>query len=416
MIKEIVSTKEKKTSLTVTNSEISAVLRSNTQKTGIRIYDNGCLGIAGAIGAYNEDELTKNAKHMLKFKLPYDCAVTSDMQRCVDLTGKLDMTDEQFADTSGKVLEALCEKFPKFMFSHKLNMVETEDSLRNETGTALIQKDKYVELLLLFKHKESNSLMDGFGAVVCRYMDFDVIMKEMSWQCQVYEEKVDFSEENEKIPVVLFGTQHEFLMKFLTDLEGNEFGNGASLFSGKTGERLFNDKFSLIVDRNADMSFSRFFDGEGTVLSGDRFTLIENGVLKAPFTDKRIAGKYGFPTTGSASLVFDSAPAATSASIVPACGDKTLKELLDGRKAIIAVAASGGDFTPQGEYASPIQAAYMFDGENYLGRLPQLSMSSNIYDMFGKDYIGTAPYGSYAGNPFSYLVVDMNVRKIDTWL
>ena len=30
----------------------------------------------------------------------------------------------------------------------------------------------------------------------------------------------------------------------------------------------------------------------------------------------------------------------------------------------------------------------IFDGENFIGRLPQINISSHLYDMFGKDYIG----------------------------
>jgi hypothetical protein len=29
-----------------------------------------------------------------------------------------------------------------------------------------------------------------------------------------------------------------------------------------------------------------------------------------------------------------------------------------------------------------------FDGEKFMGRLPQINISSHLYDMFGKDYIG----------------------------
>ena len=416
MTKETVCITEKKTELTVTNSKISAVMRSNIQKTGIRLYDDGCLGIAGAIGAYNEDELIKNAGHMLKFKLPYEGRPTTGVRRSLDLSGKLTVTDKEFVEFSGNLMGALEARYPEFIFSHKLSLVETQESLMSDAGTELMQKDKHVEFILILKQRDSKNFEDGFSAVVSKEMDFDVIIKELSWICEAYEKKADFSEANEKIPVVLLGDHQEFLGKFITDLEGNEFGSGASLFSGKTGEKLFDDKFSLIINRDADGTFNRFYDGEGTVLPQDRFALIENGVLKAPYTTKRIALRYDLPLTGSASLIYDSVPAASEQGIAVARSDKTLKELLGGRKAIYAVAAAGGDFTQQGEYASPIQTAYLYDGENYLGRLPQLSMSSNVNDMFGKDFIGASSDGSYPRCPVSYLAIEMNVRKIDSWM
>jgi len=297
-----------------------------------------------------------------------------------------------------------------------MDIIEEETVLSNDSGTQMSQKDKYAAFQLMIKHKDSKSLADGFGGVIDRELDFDTVVKELSWLCDAYEKKADFNEETERIPVVLFGDHQEFTMKFLTDLEGNTFGCGASLFSGKTDELLFNENFSLIVNRDAEKRYSNFFDGEGTVRHQDRFALIENGVLKSPYTTKRIANQYGFTLTGSASMGYDSTPSATAEGIIVARSDKTLKELLGGRKAIYASMASGGDFTPQGEYASPIQVAYMYDGENYLGRLPQLSMSSHVNDMFGKDFIGASYHGSYHGSPWSYLVMEMNVRKIDGWL
>ena len=418
MIKEKVCINEKKTSLSVTNSKISAVLKSNIQKTGIRLYDEGCLGIAGAIGAYNEDELTKNAKQMLKFKLPYEGKPTTDTKRDLDLSDELSVSNEEFVEFSEKMLDTLRTKNPGFMYSHKIELQETETILCNDAGTQLLQKDKYLAFMLLIKNRESLSMMDGWGIYIARDMNFDTVYNELSWLCNEYDSKADFSEKNEKIPVVIVGFSgyQEFLMKFMSDLEGNEFGSGASLFSGKTGEKLFNDKFSLLVNRDAKKHYVDFFDGEGTVLPKNRFALIENGILKSPFTTKRSANKYDFNLTGSASMGYDSTPAATAACMSVAQSDMTIKELLAGRKAIYVVTASGGDFTPQGEYASPIQGAYLFDGENYLGRLPQLSMSSNVNDMFGKDFIGASSDGNYPGCPWNYLAIDMNVRKIDGWL
>lgn len=61
---------------------------------------------------------------------------------------------------------------------------------------------------------------------------------------------------------------------------------------------------------------------------------------------------------------------------------------MGGKKAIFVLMAEGGDFTPEGKFASPVQLSFLFDGEKFMGRLPQINISSHLYDMFGKDYIG----------------------------
>ena len=416
MIKEVVCIKEKKIDLTVINSRVSAILRSNTAKTGIRLYDGSCIGIAGAIGAYKDEELTASANQMLDFKLPYPAKPTEGVKRTLDLSTKFGIKDDEFVKMSSDILDALSKKFPNFMFSNKIFLSETETSLKNDLGTDLVQKDKYVTFVLLTKHRDSTNMIDDLAVYVNREMECEAVLKELSKKCECYEELADFNEEGEKVPVVLLGDHNEFLITFMSDMRGDVFAVGASLFSGKLGEKLFSDKFSLIVNRNAEKSFSTFFDGEGVVLPDDKFVLIENGVLKAPYASKKMAEQYNLQETGSASLEYDSVPDASPMSLRIAKSDKTIKELLGGRKAIFVSMANGGDFTPQGEYASPIQRAYFFDGENFLGRLPQLSMSSNVYDMFGKDFIGVSSDGNYLGSPYSYLVCEMNVQKTDGWI
>jgi len=414
MIKETVSLNNKRLSLTVTNNKISAVLRSNTTKSGIRLYDNDCLGIASAIGAYDDNELTNRAKHMLNFKLPYPCAPERDKQMSLTLSDILTATEDEFVDMAERVLAVLSEKFPKFAYTGRFGLFETCDSLVNDQGLSLVQKDRMTQFSLRYKHKDSKNLMDGGGLFLARKLCFDTILEQMTDTCAAYDEKVDFSEQGEMIPVVT--TSHwSYLIKFMKDLDADTFANNASMFSGKTGQKLFGDDFNLINNMCAKSTFGRFFDGEGITHPNNTYHYIENGVLKSPLTTKRTAKQYDLPISGSAGLTYDSAPD-TSWQMAAARGGKTLKELLAGRKAILAISAGGGDYTPQGEFASPIQTAYMFDGEKLLGRLPQLSMSSHINDMFGKDFIGVSKDGPFEGSHESYMVLNMNVKKIDGWM
>jgi PmbA protein len=73
-----------------------------------------------------------------------------------------------------------------------------------------------------------------------------------------------------------------------------------------------------------------------------------------------------------------------------AYSSRTLKELLGGEVAVLAKITSGGDYTNNGDFATPVQDAYLTDGERILGRLPELNISGNLYEMFGSDYIGVS--------------------------
>ena len=159
-----------------------------------------------------------------------------------------------------------------------------------------------------------------------------------------------------------------------------------------------------------------FFDAEGTVNDDHRCTLIRGGVLVAVRTDKKNAAKYGLPLTGSARGEYDSVPTLGSPpsdlpSLQIASTGKTMKELLDGRKGFLVWIASGGDFAPDGHFETPVQLAYLFDGEKLLGRLPELSISSHLYDMLGQDFIGVSSDSLTSLSKLDVIAMNMKVRR-----
>jgi len=86
--------------------------------------------------------------------------------------------------------------------------------------------------------------------------------------------------------------------------------------------------------------------------------------------------------------------------------------MLNGKPGIYVVMAFGGDYTPEGDFATPIQLAYLHDGEKFIGRLPEMQVKSNIYDMFGKSYIGTSSDTLHPYTLSKSIVFDMKCLKM----
>ena len=135
-----------------------------------------------------------------------------------------------------------------------------------------------------------------------------------------------------------------------------------------------------------------FWDAEGTVQKNDKLTYIKNGKILRGYADKRIAKKYKVKCTGSASQDWNDIPKNGWVNMKIKTLKKTPKEILNGRLAIVPLLYSGGGFKENGEYAMPVQSSYLTDGEKILGRLPPFTMKSNMFDIFGKDFIGVSKY------------------------
>ncbi|NLO97754.1 MAG: peptidase U62, partial [Peptococcaceae bacterium] len=114
------------------------------------------------------------------------------------------------------------------------------------------------------------------------------------------------------------------------------------------------------------------------------------GVILKPYTDKKRAQDFAFEATGSAGGGYDDVPSLgySDLSILPS--EKTLQEILQGEYGIMVIMASGGDYTPEGNFATPVQMSYLTDGKRLLGRLPELNISGNLYEIFGNDFLGVS--------------------------
>jgi PmbA protein len=283
-----------------------------------------------------------------------------------------------------KLLDILQKEYPQFLLSNKMSLTETEVMLTNDAGLQYVNYDKTIDAGLLVKHKDSVNVMDSFIMYISRDYNFDEMLREARSSLDGY--LINSSLSKGRMPIIL--QQEAVLGKFTESLNGETIGTGISLFQDKMNTNIFHEDFILCQDRSDGLYHVPFFDMEGTVSEGDRVALIEKGMIKYAFTDKKMSRLFSLPLTGAAGGQYDDVPSLSSPSLNVLYGSRTLKELLGGETAVLAKITSGGDYTNSGDFATPIQDAYLTDGERILGRLPELSISGNLYNMFGKDFVG----------------------------
>lgn len=131
-----------------------------------------------------------------------------------------------------------------------------------------------------------------------------------------------------------------------------------------------------------------------------------------PYTDKKTAKKYNLDLTGAATSEYDGVPTLGIPELKIKESEKTAKELLGGEMGIFVLMASGGDFTPEGNFGTPVQLAFLFDGEKFVGRLPELNVSSNVFDMFGNSFRGVSKNTISPVLNSRFLIMDMKVSEI----
>lgn len=369
--------------LNVTGGKIDS-FREKEETTGtVRAYENGCIGVAGCLGEPEEASLTAKAKEALSLGIPYPCKLEGALEQA-DLREAEILPIPEFIPTMQSFLNQLGERCPRFAFSNKIGLRYQRCEYRNSLGRRLASAGWNMSVNLTIQNRGSGSLFDTYLEWKGNKFDAEDILSRFQEQYDAFYVPADLKPG--RYPVLmgssdLFGT---FLQRFICEL----YAAGASLLSGKLGQKIFSDKLSLRADMNPDTNPGCcFFDDEGCIAPNLRPTLIEKGVLTGLLTTKKSAERYGLPNLGTAVGSYDGVPALGFHRFYADPTAVHLRELVPG-KAVYVVVASGGDTTPEGHFATPVQMAYLMEDGKLVRRLPELNVSGNFFDLLGKDYLG----------------------------
>lgn len=404
MEKEFIKESRRSVTLNVTAGKIDS-FRELEKTTGtVRVYENGCIGVAGCLGEPNEKELTEKAKEALAFGIPYPCRMEGPLEK-EDLREEEIIPIPAFIPTMQAFLDRLGKLCPKFAFSNKISLSHSRTEYRNSAGRHFISAGREFSLELIAQNRGSGNLFDTFLGWSGDHFDAEMLLAAFKKQYDAFYTPADI--ENGRWPVIAGAA--DLLGAGFQHFVGDLYVAGASLLSGKLGQQVFSDKLTIQDDMNPATAHGVcFFDAEGCAAPDCRPTLVENGVLKGLLTTKKTAEQYSLPNLGTASAAYDGVPGLGFHRPYLTPTAKTLKDLVPG-KAVFLVMASGGDMTPEGHFATPVQMAYLMEGGQIVGRLPEMNISGNFFDMFGKDYIGAVHDEPMEGS--LVCAIEMDVEK-----
>jgi len=382
-------------------------LRKTIEKTNtVRVYDNGFIGVAGSIGESNFDELEKQAIENLELKLPYPCKLPENVVKKMDTTKKIIDTDN-YMQSVAKMLDKISAAAPKFIFGNKVTYVEVEAKYRNTKGCDLEYKGNTFSLGLSVKSYGSANLFDLFYGFNEVSIDEKEMVNDVKLITEHYGDVVDI--EPGKYPVLM--DTSDMFGKSLYDLMIDQYASNASIFKGKLGQKIFSDKFSIYFDRKPETAYATpFFDDEGEIAPDYERFVIKNGEFVALIGNKRQQEVYNLPIAQNSGASYDGLPSASLQGLMVKTENKTLAEITK-EKTIYVIMASGGDTTTDGDFATPVQFAYLIQDGKVLGKLPDMQIYGNIFEFFGKDYVTTVSKVLTQVGEGYYTLTKLNVQK-----
>lgn len=407
MEKEFLINTSRSVTLNVTGGKIDS-FREKEETTGtVRAYENGCIGVAGCLGQPDEQALTEKAAEALSLGIPYPCHLEGALEKTETHEEEI-IPVPQLIPTMQSFLDRLGEACPRFAFSNKITLEYNKNEYRNSLGRHLVSSGSRLELSLVVQNRGSGNLFDTALGYSGTRFDPDALLAQFKKEYDAFYTPADIAPG--RYPVVMESAS--LVGTFLQHFTAEMYVSGASLLSGKLGQKAFSDKLSLRDDMNpATNPGVCFFDQEGCVAPDLRPTLIEKGTLTGLLTTKKSAEQFKLPNLGTTAVGsdgYDGVPSLGFHRFYLDATAPTLAALAPGR-AIYVTMAAGGDTTPDGHFATPVQLAYLMEDGKLIGRLPELNISGSFYDLLGKDYLG-AVHGQPQPDSLSCAVI-MDVAK-----
>ncbi len=361
-------------------NRIKSFSSSDTNVSSYRIYDNGEARIQYQTGIVPDAEGFRLASLKPGRPWPFEP---------VAFTGSRDLTEEEMPDAllldeAEALIKALTERYPQFIFSGGLERVTVERRWTGENGLDLFCRDTAVWAGIGFKHVDSRDIHDGWFSLPQRTWSRQAALDMAEDYLGRYNRPCELPEE------VIIQGDLDFSELLAGSLNAESLGLGVSLLSDKIGSQAFSPLVTAVSDFTGRENYMNpFWDGEGFSDEGFRRTFIDKGVVLYGAADRKTAQKYGVPHTNGANHSYADLPTPGRLRLSFDSSGKTVKELLSGRLSVIPLMSSGGGYNEKGDYAMPIQNALLSDGEKVLGRLPAFTISGNMFDFYGKDFIGS---------------------------
>ena len=370
----------------IVENKIVSFDKSDAIEYSFRVYKDGLAGIHYQQGKMSDEDGFAKAEKNLERKRPYPF----ELEKGVRSRDKMEkpLTDQELMSTAEKMLKYLHKKYPDYTFEGKVGTSIWEKDAENSLGMKYHAKDGNSAISISFKHKDSKDISDGYVHFTQRTLKIRSFYKIADNYLENFTKTLPMPEE-----CIIVDKYYDYTEKLYENLSLEKLKLGTSLLCGKVGQKVFADDLTVlhdVSDKNTWMS--SFWDGEGVVPKNDKVCFIKNGKILRGYCDKKIAKKFRTKTTGNAGFNYSDIPSGSFNTMTLKIGNKSIQELLNGKLGIIPVQAYGGGFKEKGEYTMPVQIGLLTDGEKILGRVPPFTISTNVFDMFGKDFLGVAKF------------------------
>lgn len=414
---EVLNLRNEKTTVEYEANQLKTCTVAETKGTAVRVIRKGQLGFSASTDETAVEKLAANALESAAYGDPAPFSFADPKPAPIVRTfdkAVADLPIARLVEIGREILDLILPVDPIVRCNVSVERSLVTAGIRNQKGLDVSYQTSPLSLGIEIDRIEGDDvliLFDQFGTTVWE-KDYLAFIHRLVEQLKLARKLTTIKPG--RMPVLFSPVGSLALALPLSQaLNGKEVYKGTSPIRAKVGEKLFDEKISVVDDGTIDGKFaSASYDDEG--VPRRRNVLVENGVLKGFIYDLKTAGQSGVESTGNASrgLFFPPDPSFTNIILQP--GQTPLKDMIAGIKEGILVEGLlglGQGNIISGAFSNPLALAFKIEKGEIVGRVKDLSIAGNIYDLL-KDVAAVSQEAQWVYSTFYapyILIPEMNV-------
>ncbi len=384
---EVVHVRAESTNVGFEANRLKSSQVEETSGIAVRIVKGGRLGFSASSDESAVEKLISNVLESAEFgeEIPISFPAAQPGPKVVTYDQIIsELPIPRLAEIGQEIVDIILEIEPEARVNVELERGIQRLALRNQTGSELafersplsigfeISRVKGDDVLIMYDVTGSTVQMDDYSAFARRAA-----------------EKLRLAQQSATIRSgrmpVLFSPRGGLVLGLpvMLGLNGKNVYRQTSPMAGKIGEKLFDQKITVVDDPVLDGRFaSAPYDDEG--VAHHRRVLVERGVLKSFMYDLKTAAQMGVESTGNGSRSLFSPPVPSPTNLIFEAGEMPLTDMIAGIDEGLLVESPlglGQGNVISGAFSNTLGLAFKIEKGEIVGRVKDVSIAGNIYEL-----------------------------------
>jgi len=384
---EVVNVQSESTKIGFEANRLKSSQVEETRGVAVRVVKDGRLGFAASSDASATDKLVTNAlesadygdKIPLAFPAPQPAPQVTTFDQSI-----IDMPIPRLVEIGQEIVDIILQVEPEARVNIELNRGVQRLSLRNQTGAEVSFERSPFSVSFEVARVEGDDVLIMFDVAGTTVWEHDYLAAARKLGEKLRLAQKSASIRSGQMPVLFAPTGSLVLgLPLMLGLNGKNVYTQNSPMAGKVGEKLFDDKISVIDDPTIHGKFgSASYDDEG--VAHRRNVLVDQGVLKSFLYDLKTAAQSGVESTGNGSRSLFRPPAPSPTNLIFKAGETPVADMIAGIDEGLLVEDAlglGQGNVISGAFSNSLSLAFKIEKGEIVGRVKDVSIAGDVYDL-----------------------------------